>query len=362
MINVTKPYLPDPEKYKRYIDQIFASGQITNNGQLVRQLETSLTTLLGVRNLLVVANGTLALQIAYKALALKGDVITSPFTFVATASSIIWEGLRPVFADIDAHSLCLDPRSVEAAFTPETSAIVPVHVFGIPCNVSRLQAVADEHDVKLIYDASHAFGTLLEGRSLLGYGDIATLSFHATKLFHTVEGGALVTDDDELFELCKRMRNFGMDGRGDICGLGINAKMSEFHAAMGLCVLDDFSTIQTARRAIYKRYRDGLEGAVLFPGDDSAATNNHGYAPVIFASEAERKAVAGALLENGISARRYFYPSLDELGFVPGGSPATRSQDISGRILCLPIFPGLAEADQLRIIGIVRANVSSSIA
>ena len=244
MIPVTKPYLPSREKLDRYIDGIYERAWLTNNGELVQELTRRLEEYLGVENLLLVANGTLALQIAYRALGVTGrneptEAITTPFTFVATASSLKWEGVEPVFADIDPNTWCLDPTNIEPAITPRTQAIVPVHVFGNACDVDAIDAIAKKHSLKVIYDASHAFGVKYQGESLLKHGDAATLSFHATKLFHTGEGGAIVFKRKEDLERAKKMINFGITGPETVEALGINAKMNELQAAMGLCVLDE---------------------------------------------------------------------------------------------------------------------------
>jgi len=236
MINVTKTHLPDIDRYKAYIDRIYRSGWITNNGALVQELEEKLKEYLGVRNILLVSNGTLALQICYKALGLTGEAITTPFSFVATTSSLVWEGLSPVFVDISPETLNMDPDRIEEAIRPETSCIVPVHVFGNGCDVEKIGQIAKKHHLKVVYDAAHAFGVKYNGESILNYGDVSILSFHATKFFHTIEGGAIVTGDDELYEKAKHMINFGITGPESIVGLGINGKMNEFQAAMGLCI------------------------------------------------------------------------------------------------------------------------------
>ena len=226
MIPVTKPYLPNKAKYQAYVDKIYESGWLTNNGSLVRELEERLTHYLGVKNLILVANGSLALQVAYKALNLSGEVITTPFSFVATTNTLLWEGLTPVFADNNPRTFNIDPQQIEAQITPKTSALLPVHVFGNPCEVEAIQAIADKHQLKVIYDAAHAFGSEYKNQSVLNYGDISTLSFHATKLFHTIEGGAVITNDDELAKKIRLLINFGITGPSSIEGLGTNAKMN----------------------------------------------------------------------------------------------------------------------------------------
>jgi dTDP-4-amino-4,6-dideoxygalactose transaminase len=356
MINVTKAYLPDRRAFDAYVDRIFDSGWLTNNGQLVQLLEKRLAQYLGVRNLILVSNGTQALQIAFKALELRRDVITTPFSFVATTSALVWEGLNPIFADINPRTLCLDPEQIERTLTPMTSGIVPVHVFGGACDVDRIHALAQRHGLRVVYDASHAFGVRYKGQSLLNFGDIATLSFHATKLFHTVEGGAIITSDDALQSRLRQMINFGIVSPTTIVGLGINAKMNEFQAAMGLCVLDDIELISEQRRLIDARYRTELEGVVEFPDKMEGVSSNYGYFPVVFESEGLLLNVVEGLQRVGIDPRRYFYPSLDTLPYVDGGT-TTVSRDVSSRVLCLPIYPGLPESAQAEVIAIVRHMV-----
>src|SRR5690554_2937 len=316
MIPVTKSYLPSKEKYKAYIDRIYESAWLTNNGSLLQELEQRLKDYLGVKHLILVANGSLALQLAYKALDLKGEVITTPFSFAATTSTLVWEGLTPVFADIDPHSFNVDPKQIEALITPKTSAILPVHVFGNPCEVEAIQVIADKHKLKVIYDAAHAFGSQYKGQSVLNYGDISTLSFHATKLFHTIEGGAVITSDDELAHKIRLLINFGITGPTTIESVGTNAKMNEFEAAMGLCVLDEIDIIKTERKAIWQTYHQELKGVVKFQQWNPRSQNNHAYAPVLFKSEAQLLKVEAKLKQNNIIPRRYFYPSLDTLDYL----------------------------------------------
>src|SRR5574344_539107 len=243
-INVTKTYLPNKEKYLKYIDEIYENGWITNNGPLVQKLEKKLAKYLGVKNIVLVANGTVALEIAYRTLELKGFAITTPFSFVATTSSLVTNALLPIFADIDPKSLNIDQKKIEEKITPNTSAIVATHVFGNPCDVEAIEQIAKKYNLKVVYDAAHAFGVNYKDKSIANYGDITTLSFHATKLFHTIEGGALVINDDELVQKVRYLINFGIKSLTEITYLGTNAKMNEFEAAMGLCVLDDIENIK----------------------------------------------------------------------------------------------------------------------
>jgi dTDP-4-amino-4,6-dideoxygalactose transaminase len=353
VIPVTRAYLPDKEKYKAYVDRIFESGWLTNNGPLVRELEQRLAEYLGVKHLVLVANGSLALQLAYKALDLKGEVITTPFSFVATASTMVWEGLKPIFVDIDPDTYNIDPGQIESRITKTTSAIVPVHVFGNPCEVERIQDIADKHGLKIIYDAAHAFGVQYKEQSVLNYGDISTISFHATKLFHTIEGGAVITNDEDLANKIRLLINFGITGPESIESLGVNAKMSEFEAAMGLCVLDEIEKIKQGRAKIWQAYQKGLSGIVDFQKWNERSKNNHAYAPVLFASEDEIKETIARLNANNIMPRRYFYPSLDALGFYGDSGECDVSRDIANRILCLPLYPELSVSQQKMLIDLI---------
>jgi dTDP-4-amino-4,6-dideoxygalactose transaminase len=357
MINVTKTYLPNIEKYKAYIDQIFQSGWITNNGDMVKTLEKRLKEYLGVRNILLVSNGTLALQVAYKLLELKGEVITTPFSFVATTSSLAWEGLEPVFTDIDNCTFCLDYSKIEEKITSNTSAIVPVHVFGNGCEVEKIDEIAKKHNLKVIYDAAHAFGVKYKGESILNYGDVSILSFHATKVFHTIEGGALIINDDKLYDKAKRLINFGITGPETIEGIGINAKMNEFQAAMGLCVLDDLEDIILKRERNFKLYYEAFKEkeSIKLQGHNNDCSYNYSYFPILFKDEQVLLKVKEALNDEDIFPRRYFYPSLDTLDYLES-SPMEISNNVSGRILCLPLDNQLERETVLGIIRIIENN------
>jgi dTDP-4-amino-4,6-dideoxygalactose transaminase len=354
MINVTKTYLPDVEKYKEYIDNIFQSGWITNNGEMVKKLEQRLKEHLGVKNILLVSNGTLALQVAYKLLELKGEVITTPFSFVATTSSLVWEGLKPVFVDIDKDTFCLDYNKIEEKVTKNTSAIVPVHVFGNGCEVERIDEIANKHNLKVIYDAAHAFDTKYKGESILNYGDVSILSFHATKIFHTIEGGALIINDDTLFEKAKRLINFGILGPEIIDGVGINAKMNEFQAAMGLCVLDDMEDNNCLRQKIFETYQEVFSKDARFQMQsfNKYCTKNYAYFPLVFQNEQTLINVKANLEANDIFPRRYFYPSLETLDYVER-CEVNNSHNLANCILCLPIYSDLQITEQKKIIKIV---------
>lgn len=340
MIPVTRPWLPDKNKYLDYITRCFENQQLTNNGPLVQELKARLEKYLGVENLLLVANGTLALQIAYKTLGVSGKAITTPFTFIATSSSLRWEGIEPVYADIDEESLNLSPQKTLDILDPEVTAIVPVHVYGNPCDVEAFDRIANEHNLRIIYDAAHAFGVRLDGKSILQWGDAATLSFHATKVFHTIEGGAIVFKKKEDYDRACRLINFGYDA-GEVIDEGINAKMSEFHAAMGLCMLDEIDIVLKKREDIYFRYYKVLKDHFEMPVWKEGATRNYGYFPLLFPSEEALLNAASRLNEAGVYPRRYFFPSLDKLRYGKFYSVCPISRDRAERIICLPLFYGV---------------------
>lgn len=359
MINVTKTYLPDRDKYKSYIDSIFDSNQLTNNGHHVKQLTQRLSEYLGVKNLLLVSNGTLALQIAYKLLELKGDVITTPFSFVATTSSLVWEGLNPIFADIDRETLTIDPQAIENEITSQTTAIVATHVFGNACDIEAIDQLAKKYQLKVVYDAAHTFGVHFKDSNILNYGDISMISFHSTKLFHTIEGGALVIQDEELYDKAQQMINFGITGPSQITSLGINAKMNEFQAAMGLCVLDDMDFILQRRKEKYEYYTRNLEqlDGIAFPVHSPNCNRNYSYFPVLFETEEILLRVVEELNKYEIYPRRYFYPSLESLGYVTNQEMKV-SPDIACTILCLPLFVDLEQSTQIQIIEVIKQLTS----
>ena len=358
MINVTKTYLPSKEKYKAYVDKIFENGWITNNGPMVKELELRLAEYLGVKNIVLVANGTVALEIAYRVLGIKGYVITTPFSFVATTSSLVTNGLKPIFADIDSETLNIDASNIEELITQNTSAIVPVHIFGNICDVEKIDEIAQKHKLKVIYDAAHAFNVKFKGESVLKQGDISTLSFHATKLFHTIEGGALIINDDELVKKARYLINFGIKNQVSIPELGTNAKMNEFEAAMGLCMLDEMEGILQKRENIYVRYKKELDGLVSFQKINPLASPSYSYFPVIFKSEAQRIKVQDKLNQNDIFPRRYFFPSLDTLSYIEPKQYTGKSRGLSKRVLCLPIYPSLTNNEQHLIIDIIRKQMT----
>lgn len=357
MINVTKTYMPDKEKYKKYIDEIYVNGWVTNYGPMVQRLEKRLADYLGVKNLVLVSNGTVALEIAYRTLGLKGFAITTPFSFVATTSSLVTNGLLPIFADIDPQTFNIDPKNIEKHITPNTSAIVAVHVFGNGCEVEEIAKIAKKKNLKVLYDAAHSFGVEYKGKSILNYGDISTLSFHATKIFHTIEGGALIINDDDFVQKARYLINFGIQNPEEIPELGTNAKMNEFEAAMGLCMLDEIEEIQKNRKIIYDRYVKQLDGFVKFQLQNKNSTNNYSYFSVIFQDEETLKKVQKALNEKNIFPRRYFHPSLDTLNYIEPKQHMPISREVSTKILCLPIYEDLAIEEQALIVKTLKDNL-----
>ena len=330
---------------------------MTNDGQLLNELERRLTEFLGVEYLVLVTNGTLALQVAYRILGIKNHVITTPFSFVATTNSLLWENINPVFVDIDPATFNIDPHLIGKAITPAVTAVLPVHVFGNACPVDELETVCRDHGLKLIYDAAHAFNVTDGKRNLLQYGDASILSFHATKIFHTIEGGAIILHDPEQYRKAKLMINFGISGYDQVDLPGINCKMNEFQAAMGLAVLDDFTQISMQRKQVWERYLNAFSGngQIRLQHLNSRFDNNFSYFPVVFDSEAKLLHVKEILNRAGINPRRYFYPSLNRLEYLGNVQPCPGSESLSQRILCLPLFPDLDETIQDQIIQMVSA-------
>ncbi len=352
MIQVTKPFFPPVEEYKELIDSIWQSGWITNNGPLLKQLEKELESYLDVKNLSFVTNGTIALQIAIKALGLKGEIITTPFSYVATSSSIVWENCMPVFADIDAETFNIDPENIRKKITSKTTGIIATHVFGNPCHIDEIKKIADEHNLKVIYDAAHCFGSKYKGKSVFGYGDISTASFHATKVYHTTEGGAVVTKNESLKKEIDHMRNFGHNGPYKFHGIGINGKSSEFHAAMGLLNLRYIDEILNRRKQQNLLYTKLLSGHGLkFQKVEKLSEINFSYFPIVFKDEKTLLKTDKELRNHDIYGRRYFYPSLNTLSYLKGECPI--SEDIARRIFCLPLFYDLEKSDQEKISQIV---------
>jgi len=353
-IYVTKTFLPPRAEYEEYLTKIWESDQLTNNGPLHKQFEKEVSEYLRIDlPFKFVTNGTLALQIALKALDVdKGEIITTPFSYVATTSVILWERCTPVFVDIDENTLNIDPKEIEAAITPKTKAILAVHVFGNPCNVEAIQAIADKHNLKVIYDAAHAFAVRYKGKSILEYGNASALSFHATKLFHTIEGGGIVTKGDHVASKADLSSRFGHNGDNHIM-LGINAKASEFQAAMGLVNLKHIDGIIERRRLVTEQYDARLGGAVKRPIIQADTEYNFAYYPVILKNNDELERVMKALNAQDIFPRRYFHPSLNNLPYIHPKRPMKVSDDIASRILCLPFHDSLDLDIVNRISGIV---------
>lgn len=344
-INVTRSFLPPIDEFQEYLAQIWASGQLTNQGPLLREFEDKVKSYLGLSDsyLHYVSNGTTALQLALRALDITdGEVITTPFSYVATVSAILWERCTPVFVDIDPDTLCLDPAQIEGAITDRTRAILPVHVFGNAADVSGIADVAARHGLPVIYDGAHAFGSRLHGRALLGYGDIATTSFHATKTFHTVEGGAVITHDEAVQDRLELLKRFGHD-LDDHRMIGINGKVSELNAAMGLVNLLHIDALTAGRREVVERYDRWLEDG-LRPSLAEGLEWNFSYYPVVFSSEEDLLRVQARLNAIEVFPRRYFFPSLNTLPYLASTQSCPVSEDIARRILCLPLYAGLDES------------------
>lgn len=341
MIPVTRPFMPPKAEYDEYINGIWERQWLTNNGPLVNELELSLKEYLDLKHLLYLGNGTIALQIAIKALGLKGEIITTPFSYVATTSSIVWENCKPVFVDIDENTLNIDPLKIQAAITPDTTGILCTHVYGNPCDIQAISSIAASNNLKVVYDAAHCFGTKYKGQSVFKYGDISTCSFHATKLFHTIEGGAVFTENSELLRTMAYLRNFGHDGQENYFGLGINGKNSEVHAAMGLVNLKYANEILQKRKVLFHRYNEKLVKLRVYqPKILTDAEPNYSYYPIVMESEEILMKSILELNKNLIFPRRYFYPELSSLPYVDKAEvPLTA--DISRRVMCLPLYHSL---------------------
>ncbi|WP_020595995.1 DegT/DnrJ/EryC1/StrS family aminotransferase [Spirosoma panaciterrae] len=361
MIYITKSYLPDLQDYVKYLEGIWERVHLTNDGPLLQKLEEDLKKELGVKHLLFCTNGTIVLQMALKALNITKEVITTPFSYVATTNALLWEGCTPVFADINPDDFNIDPGKIESLITENTQAILATHVYGNPCQIEQIQAIADRHNLKVIYDAAHTFGASYNGRSILSYGDISTCSFHATKVFHTVEGGCIVTNDDAIAKKLRHFRSFG-HRNDDYFEMGINAKNSELHAAMGLCVLPKVPELIAARKLRFGYYADKLDFTritrpTLLPGTDY----NYAYYPIVLDSEETLLRVTEALKAQDVVPRRYFYPSLNTLPFALKDGvqqPCPIAEDIASRVLCLPLYPDLPESDIDRIATLVNEAIA----
>jgi len=342
MINVTKTFLPPIKEYEMQLERIWKNQWLTNRGELVLELEGKLKDYLKVNNVILVNNGTIPLQIAVKLLGNGGEIITTPFSYVATTSSIVWEHCKPVFVDINSEYLTIDENKIESAITAKTTAILVTHVFGNPCNVDAIEEIASKYKLKVIYDAAHCFGVTYRGRSIFDYGDISTCSFHATKLFHTGEGGAIFCNDPDLNFRCFYSHNFGHKNQMEFHGLGINGKISELQAAMGLAVLPHMPEVLAARKTVVDFYNANLSSARIRRLKIREHTRwNYSYYPVVFESEEALLKTYNCLIEHGIAPRRYFYPSLNTLSYVDECRMPI-SESIASRVLCLPLYDGLA--------------------
>lgn len=345
MINVTKPFLPPKEEYLKLLDEIWERNWLTNNGPVLLAFEEKLKDYLSINNLLFLTNGTVAIQLAIKALELSGEIITTPFSYVATTSSIVWEGLKPVFVDIDKDDFNIDVNKIEEKITDKTTAILATHVFGNACDIDGITRIADKYNLKVIYDAAHCFGTKYKNESIFKFGDISTTSFHATKLLSTIEGGCVFTEDENLYSSMQFARNFGHNGPEKFAGVGINAKNSEFHAAMGLTNMKYIDEILVQRKEQWEFYQSLLtDYSIHLLKVNKDSTFNYSYFPIVLQSENQVKKVIKKLNDNYIFPRRYFYPSLNTLDYVEKYD-CPISEDISVRVLTLPLFHDLRETE-----------------
>lgn len=364
-ITVTQPYLPPLEEFIPYLEEIWKNKWLTNNGPFHQELEKALAEYLGVGHLALFTNGTIALVTALQTLRISGEVITTPYSFVATAHSLLWNNIKPVFVDIDPVTMNLDPNKIEAAITPQTTAILPVHCYGNPCDVTAIQSIADTYGLKVIYDAAHAFGVEYMGESLLKHGDLSVLSFHATKVYNTFEGGAIVCPDAKTKQRIDYLKNFGIADEVTVMAPGINGKMNEVQAAFGMLQLKHIDYAIERRKAVDQRYRESLRDVpgitVLSKPPDSE--QNYAYFPILVGSEysLKRDELYQRLREAGIHARRYFYPLISDMPMyrgLPSAAPSNLpiAKEVAKQILCLPIYPDLVEDDQDRVIGIIKTS------
>lgn len=362
---VTQPYLPPLEEFLPSLRQIWDSHQLTNAGPFHEQFETALAKHLGVPHVALFSNGTLALVTALQALRITGEVITTPYSFVATSHSLLWNGIKPVFVDIEPHSFGLDPDKIEAAITPQTTAILAVHVYGFPAQVERIQKIADTYGLKVIYDAAHAFGVKHQGVPLVGNGDLSVLSFHATKVFNTFEGGAIICPDAKTKQRIDYLKNFGFADEVTVVAPGINGKMNEFQAALGLLQLQHIQHCINQRQQIDAHYRQALgsiEG-IEIPYIPADTEHNYSYFPILVTEQypLSRDALYWSLREAGIYARRYFYPLISDFSMYRGLPSAAqqnlpKANKISRQILCIPIYPDLKETEQMQVIDIIKGH------
>jgi len=363
-IFVTQPHLPPLEEFIPYLEQIWDNKILTNSGPIHQQFEQAICDYLGVKYCSLVGNGTMALIVALRALQITGEVITTPYSFVATAHSLLWNGNRPIFCDIDPLTLNIDTNKIESLITPETTAILPVHVYGTPCDDHELQRIADIYDLKIIYDAAHSFGVKKDGISVCNYGDASILSFHATKVFHTFEGGAIITNNPELKKRIDNIRNFGYKDEVTVADNGINAKMSEIHAAMGMMMLNEYDSIVAERKEVVKKYDEALNGisGISRYLPSPIENRNYAYYPIFVDKNKygiSRDELYQRLKEKGIYTRRYFYPLISNMSTYCSFDSAIVSKlpianKASESVLCLPLYGKLKTSDQVRITDTVR--------
>lgn len=361
---VTQPYLPPLEEFVPYLQEIWNSRHLTNYGPFHQKLEAALGEYLGVQHISLFTNGTIALVTALQAMRITGEVITTPFSFVATSHALLWNGIKPVFADIAPDTLNLDPARIEAVITPQTTAIMPVHCFGHPCDVDAIQKIADTYNLKVIYDAAHAFGVRCGGASVLAHGDLSVLSFHATKVFNTFEGGAIVCPDAKTKTRIDQLKNFGFVSETNVVAPGINGKMSEFNAALGLLQLKYVDQAIAQRRDIDRAYRErlGRVKGIRCLADSGEELANYAYFPILVESSypINRDQLYEGLKERGIHARRYFHPLISEFSMYRGLPSAHRDNlpvatMAAQQVLCLPIYPGLTAEVVEDIAGFIAA-------
>jgi len=362
-IYVTQPYLPPLEEFIPYLEKIWDNKILTNGGPYHQQLEKELCDYLGVKHISLFTNGTIALVTALQALRITGEVITTPYSFVATAHSLLWNGIKPVFVDVDPNTLNMDPARIEAAITPQTTAIMPVHCYGHPCDVDAIQKIADNYNLKVIYDAAHAFGVQCHCGSVLNHGDLSVLSFHATKVFNTFEGGAIISPDAKTKQRIDHLKNFGFVDETTVVAPGINGKMSEINAAFGLLQLQYIDEALAKRKDIdstYRKQTNGLKGITCL-NDAGEIKANYSYFPVLVQPDypLSRDALYQKLKDQSIYARRYFYPLISDFPMYRSMPSAQRSNlpvaaDAASKVLCLPIYPALTPQDQQRVIDILQ--------
>lgn len=357
-IFVTKTFLPPQKEYNKILSKSWDKQWITNRGELVNELEEKIQKKLSSPYITLTANGTLPLQIAIKALNLTGEIITTSFSYIATTSSIAWENCKPIFVDINKDTFNIDPHKIEAKITTKTSAIIATHVFGNPCDMEQINNIARKYNLRVIYDAAHCFGVEYNKKSIFSYGDVSTCSFHATKIFHTAEGGAMFTKNLNLHKKLFSHHNFGHNGKEDFHGLGINAKLSELQAAMGLAILPYFDKILQKRKQDYQLYKQLLNNKVTFQQiSKNTSTYNFSYLPIVFDTEEILLRIISKLNTNNIYPRRYFYPCLNNIEYLNSNQATPVAESISKCILCLPLYFDLTDSQIKKISTIILQNI-----